>query len=114
MKPPNWIGSVFGQRATAGGAELQRPEAASGDPNSLEVLRVWIVRGDQHVALRTGVWEDPAAWGLLLVDLAKHVANAYEQGGGPDRAEVLKRIKAGLDAEWASPTDEASGRIQPD
>ena len=94
-------------------AELQKPDAASSDSNSLEVLRVWVAKGDQHVVLRTDVWQDPAAWGIMLIDLAKHIANAYEQAGGPDRAEALNRIKAGMDAEFAAPTDEPLGRIKP-
>jgi hypothetical protein len=45
----------------------------------------------------------------MLVDLAKHVANAYEQVDGRDRDETLARIKAGFDAEWDHATDEPTG-----
>jgi hypothetical protein len=54
--------------------------------------------------LRTN-WSDPAAWGLLLVDIARHASLAYEREGR-DRAETLARIREGFDAEWSSPTDE--------
>jgi hypothetical protein len=36
----------------------------------------------------------------LLVDLARHVAQAYAQGEGADPAQVLARIREGFDAEW--------------
>jgi hypothetical protein len=50
------------------------------------------------------MWQDPAAWGLVLVDLARHSAQAYEHDG-QKRDEVLARIRAGFDAEWSAPTD---------
>ena len=47
----------------------------------------------------------------MLVDLAHHVANAYEQGAGTDRLEALARIREGFDAEWESSTDEVHGGL---
>jgi hypothetical protein len=91
--------------------QLLIPDAAKADPNSFELLRVWAAKKGQHVSLRTGVWKDPAAWGLLLADLARHVANSYQQGAGLDGRKTLQRIKAALDLELASPTDDPSGRI---
>ena len=91
--------------------ELDVPPEAKGDPKAIEIARIWAADGKQEVALRWDLWKDPAAWGLMLVDLAKHVANAYEQTKGRDRAEVLARIKSGFDAEWSSPTDSPSGSV---
>jgi hypothetical protein len=77
---------------------------ASENSNAIEVLRVWTAPGaDQQLTLRT-VWQDPAAWGLLLVDIARHASRAYA-ADGKDEKTVLKRIRAGFDAEWGSPTD---------
>jgi Domain of unknown function (DUF5076) len=72
-------------------------------------VRVWVANKGQYVSFRVGVWKDPAAWGIMLADLAKHAANAYQQEENRDRLETLQRIKAPFDAEWASLTDEASG-----
>jgi uncharacterized protein YihD (DUF1040 family) len=47
----------------------------------------------------------------MLADLARHVANTYQQEDGLDLLEALQRVKAGFDAELASPTDEPSGQI---
>jgi len=71
----------------------------------MELVRIWIVDGNQHVSISGNLWRDPAAWGLMLVDLAKHIANAYAQHG-EDREAMLKRILAGVLAEIESPTDE--------
>jgi hypothetical protein len=76
------------------------------------LLRVWIANRAQHVSIRGGVWNDPAAWGIMLADLARHVASLYHDEPGLDRQEVLRRIKAGLDAELGSPTSQPSGRIR--
>jgi hypothetical protein len=75
------------------------------------MLRVWAAGGKQHVSIATGLWDDPANWGIMLVDLAKHIANSYEQSGGMDQARVLKRLREGFDAEWGSPTDSPTGTI---
>jgi len=91
--------------------ELLIPDVATKDRNSFEVLRVWVANKGQHVSLRTGLWDDPAAWGIMLADLARHVANAYQQDAGLDRLKSLQRIKTALDAELGSPTDEPSGQI---
>ncbi len=92
---------------------LPIPAAASRDPRSLEVLRVWIAGGEQHVALAFGMWEDPAAWGLLLADLARHIAEAHaQQDETVDPEEFLERIRQGMEAELDSPTDEVSGSVQ--
>jgi hypothetical protein len=89
------------------------PAAASRDPRSLEVLRVWIASGEQHVALAFGMWEEPGAWGLLLADLARHIAEAHAQNDEDvDAEDFLEQIRAGFEAELDSPTDEIKGTVQ--
>lgn len=50
------------------------------------------------------MWKDAGAWGLLLVDIARHAALAYAKEGGDSRL-ILKRIRELFEAEWANPTD---------
>jgi hypothetical protein len=90
--------------------ELPVPEPALADPRARELVRVWAARGAQHVSIATGLWKDPAAWGVALVDLARHIARAYELTGH-DGMEALERIRAGFDAEWSHPTDEPTGSL---
>jgi hypothetical protein len=91
--------------------QLPVPQAAIDDSNAVELLRVWAAEGSQHVSLATGIWNDPANWGIMLVDLAKHIARAYQQETGSPYAKSLHRIKDGIDAEWHTPTDEPEGQI---
>jgi hypothetical protein len=92
--------------------ELDVPPSAVNDPNSVEIARIWAANGKQVVTLRPDLWEDPAAWGLMLVDLARHVSNAYEQLNKGSKKDVLKRIRWGFDVEWNRPTDEPKGRVE--
>lgn len=89
--------------------ELPIPHSALNASSAFEIARVWVAGGGQHVALDASVWEDPAAWGIALVDLARHIARAYEQSDGPSTEDALTRIRAGFDAEWESSTDEPQG-----
>lgn len=90
---------------------LPIPISARNDPRATEILRVWAASGGQHVAINTGLWDDPAIWGLMLVDLARHVAKAHEQLGHMDSADFLHRLKQGFDAEWDAPTDLPKGGL---
>ena len=96
---------MFGKHSDA----LEIPPVAQKDPKAMEIVRIWVALGDQHVSLRSDVWEDPAAWGILLVDLAKHIANAYYEASGRKPSETLQRIRAGFDAEWTHATDTPTG-----
>ncbi|OLC85311.1 MAG: DUF5076 domain-containing protein [Acidobacteria bacterium 13_1_40CM_2_60_7] len=91
--------------------QLMIPDVARQDGKSFEVLRVWIAQKGQHVSLRTGVWEDPFAWGIMLADLAGHIANSFAQSARLDRQEVLQKIRMGFDVEMNSPTDTPTGSI---
>jgi hypothetical protein len=85
------------------------PPDFDGD-EAIEVLRVWLARAPESEAchklvLLPEINEDAAAWGLMLVDIARQVANAYATETEPENqnnmySAVLSRIKAGFDAEW--------------
>ena len=83
--------------------ELPSPPLAQQD-GTFEVLRVWTGEAQPQQCVLQTAWSDPMAWGLLLVDVARHAARAYA-GSTFSEEEALKRIKSGFDAEWNSPTD---------
>ncbi len=91
---------------------LSIPAAAQRDKASFEVLRVWIAEQSQHVSIRSGAWEDPFAWGIVLADLARHVALAHKlQNEGTDEEAFLARLLEGFQAEIENPTDEPEGEV---
>ena len=91
--------------------QLPIPPDAAEDTRAIELLRIWAVKGKQHVSLATGLWDDPASWGIMLVDLARHVANAYSELKGMSHHEALLRLKDGFDAEWEEQTDQPTGEV---
>jgi len=92
--------------------ELPIPEQALTDEQGFELARVWVANRAQHVSLRTEVWKDPATWGIMLVDLARHVARAYAQIEGRDQHEALDAIRQGMLAEFAKLTSKATGQVR--
>ena len=89
---------------------LAPPPEALTDPNAVEFARIWAAHKQQHVSLRVDQWKhNPGVWGIMLCDLAQHVANAYEQGGTATREEVLQAIVSTFLAEFAEPTDAPTG-----
>ena len=92
--------------------QLDIPPAAARDKASFEVLRVWIAEQGQHVSIRSGAWDDPFAWGIVLADLARHIALAHEmQDQKIDKQAFLERLLEGFSAEIDSPTDEPEGEV---
>lgn len=80
------------------------PPGAQEDETAGEILRAWSAGGGLHVSLRPS-FEDPAIWGLLLADLARHAARAYAAEGRHGEDEVLRKIVNMFEAEWNNPTD---------
>lgn len=91
--------------------ELLAPPAAEADPKAIEVVRVWAAQGGQHVSINPFVWKNPQAWGIMLADLARHLANAYQQELGLEPKDTLSKITELLMAELTNPTDTARGQV---
>jgi hypothetical protein len=91
---------------------LTIPPVAERDKKSFEVFRVWIAEEGQHVSIRCGAWEDPLAWGVVLADLARHIAHAHSlHDKSIDKDEFLERLLEGFNAEIDTATDEPEGEV---
>ena len=77
----------------------------SGALDSVEVLRVWAQPGQAQQLTLNVTWKDAGAWGLVLSDIARHVAKAYATTG-LDEQQVFARIRQVFDLEMSHPTDE--------
>jgi hypothetical protein len=84
--------------------QLQIPPNVWSDPKSAEVLRAWVVGGGLDVTLWTA-FPEPDTWGILLVDVARHVARAYASELPISEQQALDGIRKMFDAEWDRPTD---------
>ncbi len=91
---------------------LAIPPVAQRDKAAFEVLRVWIAEQGQHVSIRSGAWEDPFAWGIVLADLARHIALAQQlHTPTTDVDAFVERLLEGFHAEIENPTDEPEGEV---
>src|SRR5262245_58577483 len=91
--------------------ELPIPPEASDGQKATEVVRAWIV--DRHLvcSLLPGAFEDPQGWGVLLADLANHIADGLAEARGMNREVVLRAIALGFGAEMANSSAEHTGRF---
>jgi hypothetical protein len=85
---------------------LHIPPAAL-EQGGVEVLRAVIIDGGLHVSLRRA-FDDPEAWGMLIADLARHVARVYATEDKFREEETLARVRAIFEAEMDAPTDPGS------
>jgi len=94
---------MSGRDNIAAPEELPIPGGAFENQSS-EVLRAWVVGNGLQVSLQRG-FEQPHTWGILLVDVARHVSRMYADQGVMSEAEALTAIKLLFDAEWNNMTD---------
>jgi hypothetical protein len=85
---------------------LHIPPAAL-EQGGVEILRAAIVDGGLHVSLRRA-FDDPEAWGMLIADVARHIARIYANEKSMSEEETLARIRGIFEAEMDSPTDPGS------
>ena len=91
------------------------PEAALRDKDAVEMLRVWIAEGQLHCSMKVGMYRESMnvpeerAWGMILADVARHLAMALEHGYEADKSEVIRKIRKSFLEELGDPTSEATG-----
>jgi len=85
-------------------SELLIPDTALGDPERVEMARIWVAKGGLHCNLRIGGWSvaskgaevtpvlERRAWGILLSDIARHVADALSKKEQVPKEEILNTL----------------------
>jgi hypothetical protein len=74
------------------------------EQGGVEVLRAVIVENALHVSLRRA-FDDPEAWGMMISDIARHVARVYFTEDNIQEEQTLERIRNIFNAEMDAPTD---------
>src|SRR4051812_11365516 len=90
------------------------PEALAH--RSVEMIRVWLANQQQHVVLNIGFWEDRglderAAWGIVIADMVRHIADAHQSEYGHDPTATASIIRRAFEAEMGNPTSERLGQF---
>jgi hypothetical protein len=88
---------------------LPVPSDVAEDPNAIELIRAWNSNGGLICALQPMRWEDSRSWGILLADIARHVANALREERGDEQAVTLVKIRDMFNLELSDPTDIPTG-----
>ena len=94
--------------------ELPIPTSVSSDKNATELIGVWAAHGGLVCSLNPEAWpKDQAAvaWGILLSDVARHVADALHQAHGLRRDGVLSRLRDVFDKEPDQASAETRGNF---
>lgn len=93
------------------------PEAALRDKGAVEMLRVWIAEGKLHCSMKVGMYHETTkipedkAWGIILADVARHLATAMEASYGVKNSETVERVRSSFLKELESPTSEPEGNF---
>jgi hypothetical protein len=66
---------------------------SSDEEEGLEILRAWIEDDTLHCSLLSGAFTEPATWGTVLADLARHAAEAMHEDEGFETADALRLIR---------------------
>jgi len=91
--------------------QLEVPAVAQQDAASFELIRVWVAEQAQQISLRPGVWQDPAAWGVMLADLARSIVKVHAENDEELDAEAfLAALLEGFDTEIESVLNEFGDR----
>ena len=85
---------------------LPAPQFAAG-ADAHEVLRAWVADGGLTVSVRRS-FDDPAVWGILLADVARHVSRIYAEEDGITEDEALSKVVETLPSELLEPTSAVS------
>jgi hypothetical protein len=91
--------------------ELTIPPAAEEDPAAFEILQVWGAKNEQHVTIFWDLWDDPSTWGIMLADLAGHIANALFQERAIPKAETLREIRTVFNKEIEAQRHAPEGKV---
>jgi len=94
--------------------ELPFPTNVSSDKDACELIRAWAANGGLVCSLNPEAWpkdQAPVAWGILLSDVARHVADALHQAHGLSRDGVLSRLRDVFDKELDQPSAETRGNF---
>ncbi|MBL8483648.1 MAG: DUF5076 domain-containing protein [Rhodocyclaceae bacterium] len=91
------------------------PEAVLRDEDAVEMLRVWIAEQKLHCSIKVGMYRETMsiseekAWGVILADIARHIAKALESGYSANEVDSLDKIRSAFLSELGGATSEAKG-----
>ncbi len=74
---------------------LDAPQAVEEMPDADEALRVWIGEGDSVVTMQNLFGDNSGSWGMILADVAIHVAKMRAHEASIPMEETLAMLEDG-------------------
>jgi hypothetical protein len=62
------------------------------DAAPVEMLRVQLAGDEMHFTIAADIFEEPGAWGHILADIARQIAQTLHEEEGRDAAATLRAI----------------------
>jgi hypothetical protein len=69
------------------------------DGAAADLVRLWFEGDELHCVLDPKEFEQPDAWGVVLADVVRHLADVLHEQAGADKGDVVGRIRAAFDAD---------------
>ena len=90
------------------------PPDAKKDKHAVEMMRVWVAKKKLQCALNIGTWkgsefDERRAWGVMLADITRHVADALMKSEGHDPDRSIELIQKFYLEELKRPTSKVNG-----
>jgi hypothetical protein len=78
------------------------------------MLSAWIAEKGLHCSMKVGMWEENGrpeapAWGILLADAVRHIANALQEQYGHATPDTVAAILEAMHKELGEPTSPVAG-----
>ncbi len=77
--------------------KIETPESVASDADAIEVIRMWWSRNEPVMAIMPA-FNDPAKFGEMLAQAARHMGHAYAVRKGHDERQAYMRILEGMNA----------------
>jgi hypothetical protein len=93
------------------------PEGALRDKDAIEMLRIWSAERQFYCSIKVGMYHETMnipegrAWGVILADVTRHIAEEMEAACSADRAQTIQEIRDSYLEELDSPTSDATGEF---
>ena len=82
------------------------------------MISAWVAENGLHCTLNIGMWQangrpEAKAWGIVLADVIRHLANAIEEEHGVRTDVTIENVLKALHAELEEPTSAVKGGFHP-
>jgi len=91
---------------------LPVPAPVEADPNSGELIRVFVANNAAHVIFNPSAFAETEMWGILMSDVMRHLVRGLAQSTGKNPTEVGKILMEAFSHGLTMVSAETKGGLQ--